>query len=145
MIVAGRGDQEPRTAADVLTEALSHLPSAFAVAPAHRSGEAIAIVRTDPDDEDLSALRQLWPLLLAGVPADVREVYRARTLGSLIQSDSASRSALLETLEAFLAHNGSWVRTAEALHLHVNTVHYPSNGSRSSPAASSPAWNTNST
>ncbi|MFE7053575.1 PucR family transcriptional regulator [Streptomyces californicus] len=35
-----------------------------------------------------------------------------------------SRRMLLETLETFLAHNGSWARTAEALHLHVNTVHY---------------------
>ncbi|WP_411074206.1 PucR family transcriptional regulator [Streptomyces sp. cmx-4-7] len=31
---------------------------------------------------------------------------------------------LLETLEAFLAHDCSWTRTAEALHIHVNTVHY---------------------
>ncbi|MGW3402435.1 PucR family transcriptional regulator, partial [Streptomyces zhihengii] len=31
---------------------------------------------------------------------------------------------LLETLETFLAHDCSWARTAEALHVHVNTVHY---------------------
>ena len=31
---------------------------------------------------------------------------------------------LLETLEVFLAHDCSWTRTAEALHIHVNTVHY---------------------
>ncbi|MGW4910838.1 PucR family transcriptional regulator [Streptomyces sp. NPDC004270] len=31
---------------------------------------------------------------------------------------------LLSTLETFLACDGSWARTAEALHLHVNTVHY---------------------
>ncbi|WP_369265516.1 PucR family transcriptional regulator [Streptomyces sp. R35] len=31
---------------------------------------------------------------------------------------------LLETLETFLRCDGSWARTAEALHLHVNTVHY---------------------
>ncbi|MEU3429905.1 PucR family transcriptional regulator [Streptomyces gardneri] len=31
---------------------------------------------------------------------------------------------LLETLEVFLDNNCSWARTAEALHLHVNTVHY---------------------
>ncbi|MGG7572368.1 PucR family transcriptional regulator [Streptomyces sirii] len=36
----------------------------------------------------------------------------------------ATRRALLHTLETYLAHNGSWARTAEALHLHVNTVHY---------------------
>ncbi|MGN5378039.1 PucR family transcriptional regulator [Streptomyces lasalocidi] len=31
---------------------------------------------------------------------------------------------LLATLETFLACDGSWARTAQALHLHVNTVHY---------------------
>jgi DNA-binding PucR family transcriptional regulator len=31
---------------------------------------------------------------------------------------------LLETLEVFLANDCSWARTAQALHLHVNTVHY---------------------
>jgi DNA-binding PucR family transcriptional regulator len=30
----------------------------------------------------------------------------------------------LETLETFLACDGSWARTAEALHLHVNSVHH---------------------
>ncbi|MFD4529691.1 helix-turn-helix domain-containing protein [Streptomyces sp. NPDC058470] len=27
-------------------------------------------------------------------------------------------------METFLVHDGSWARTAEALHRHVNTVHY---------------------
>lgn len=56
--------------------------------------------------------------LLAGVPAEVRTVFAARILGAL------GEGMLRETLEVFLAHNCSWTRTAEALHLHVNTVHY---------------------
>ncbi|MER5733897.1 helix-turn-helix domain-containing protein [Streptomyces sp. NPDC002138] len=56
--------------------------------------------------------------LLAGVPAEVRSVFGVRTLGAL------GDGMLRETLEVFLAHNCSWARTAEALHLHVNTVHY---------------------
>ncbi|MEU1227843.1 helix-turn-helix domain-containing protein [Streptomyces sp. NPDC005828] len=36
----------------------------------------------------------------------------------------AAGTMLLETPEVFLAHGCSWVRTAEALHVHVNTVHY---------------------
>ncbi|MFJ9076796.1 PucR family transcriptional regulator [Streptomyces sp. NPDC102278] len=56
--------------------------------------------------------------LLAGVPPEVRTVFAARTLGSL------GDGMLRETLEVFLANNCSWARTAEALHLHVNTVHY---------------------
>ncbi|MBD0744554.1 helix-turn-helix domain-containing protein [Streptomyces sp. CBMA152] len=70
--------------------------------------------------EDLSTLESL----LAGVPADVRAAYCARTLGPLLKADTTSHATLLETLEVFLAHNCSWARTAEALHLHVNTVHY---------------------
>ncbi|WP_414641072.1 helix-turn-helix domain-containing protein [Actinospica sp.] len=27
-------------------------------------------------------------------------------------------------MRSFLAYDGSWTRTADALHLHVNTVHY---------------------
>lgn len=56
--------------------------------------------------------------LLAGVPPEVRTVFGTRVLGAL------GDGMLRETLEAFLANNCSWARTAEALHLHVNTVHY---------------------
>ncbi|MFG2618573.1 PucR family transcriptional regulator [Streptomyces sp. NPDC048507] len=56
--------------------------------------------------------------LLSGVPPEVRSVFGARTLGAL------GDGMLRETLEVFLANNCSWARTAEALHLHVNTVHY---------------------
>ncbi|MGW6856052.1 PucR family transcriptional regulator ligand-binding domain-containing protein [Streptomyces xanthophaeus] len=64
--------------------------------------------------EELDTLAEL----LAGVPAEVRSVFGARTLGAL------GDGMLRETLEVFLANNCSWARTAEALHLHVNTVHY---------------------
>ncbi|MEV4126754.1 helix-turn-helix domain-containing protein [Nocardia sp. NPDC049707] len=37
---------------------------------------------------------------------------------------SASHAGLRATLAAFLDNNGSWTKTAEALYLHVNTVHY---------------------
>ncbi|WP_234312416.1 CdaR family transcriptional regulator [Streptomyces griseus] len=63
-------------------------------------------------------------MLLAGVPADVREVYRDTVLGPLRKAGRGSAPMLLETLESFLAHDRSWARTAEALHVHVNTVHY---------------------
>lgn len=56
--------------------------------------------------------------LLSGVPPEVRGVFGARTLGAL------GDGMLRETLEVFLANNCSWTRTAEALHLHVNAVHY---------------------
>lgn len=67
---------------------------------------------------DASALTGL-DALLTGVPAEVRTAYSRTVLGEL-----RSNAVLLETLETFLARDGSWARTAEALHLHVNTVHY---------------------
>ncbi|WP_326680254.1 PucR family transcriptional regulator [Streptomyces sp. NBC_01237] len=89
----------------------------YAWAAAHETAPAA----TAPASvDDLTTLHAL----LAGVPLSVREVFSARTLGPLVDGDGASQRMLLETLEVFLAHNGSWARTAEALHLHVNTVHY---------------------
>ncbi|MEV1090674.1 helix-turn-helix domain-containing protein [Streptomyces microflavus] len=70
--------------------------------------------------EDLTTL----DALLAGIPADVRTAFGIHALGPLADDTNPSHRMLLETLDTFLAHNGSWARTAEALHLHVNTVHY---------------------
>ncbi|MFB7716662.1 helix-turn-helix domain-containing protein [Nocardia sp. NPDC056100] len=68
---------------------------------------------------DLTTLAEL----LAGVPNPVRETFSTQVLGELLDNDPA-RIELRATLIAFLDHNGSWTRTAEALYLHVNTVHY---------------------
>ncbi|MFH8336489.1 PucR family transcriptional regulator [Streptomyces sp. AM6-12] len=62
--------------------------------------------------------------LLTGVPAEVRTAFSSTLLGPLLDPANASAAALLTTLEVFLAYDGSWARTAEALHVHVNTVHY---------------------
>ncbi|MER6383666.1 helix-turn-helix domain-containing protein [Streptomyces sp. NPDC001250] len=72
---------------------------------------------------DAGALTTL-DALLTGVPADVRDAYSHRVLGPLLESDRPAIAVLLSTLETFLACDGSWARTAQALHLHVNTVHY---------------------
>ncbi|GAA2471971.1 helix-turn-helix domain-containing protein [Streptomyces mauvecolor] len=79
-----------------------------------------------PDGARLGSVEDLTTLegLLAGIPSDVRAAYHDRVLGPLADDDNTSSQMLRETLECFLAHNGSWARTAEALHLHVNTVHY---------------------
>ncbi|MEW2408731.1 helix-turn-helix domain-containing protein [Streptomyces griseoviridis] len=72
---------------------------------------------------DSTALDSLGALL-TGIPAEVRALFSRTVLGPLLRPRTASTAALLETLETFLAHDGSWARTADALHLHVNTVHY---------------------
>ncbi|MFF0558574.1 PucR family transcriptional regulator [Streptomyces sp. NPDC004266] len=88
---------------------------------------ALAAVRSGtPSSSRVAGLGDLDGLgkLLAGVPVDVRDVYRRTVLGPLLGAGRGSSAMLLETLEVFLAHDCSWARTAEALHVHVNTVHY---------------------
>lgn len=63
-------------------------------------------------------------LLLATLPDDVRRTYTHRVLGPVLEHDRKTHADLLETLREFLACSGSWSRTAESLHLHVNTVRY---------------------
>ncbi|GAA3021582.1 hypothetical protein GCM10020229_35990 [Kitasatospora albolonga] len=62
--------------------------------------------------------------LLGGIPPEVRAAFRRRLLAPLAAHDRANPVSLLNTLDTFLRHNASWSRTAEALHIHVNTVHY---------------------
>lgn len=102
-------------AADGLTSALGQARYALA---AGRAGA--------PDDARVTSVEDLSTLgaLLAGVPAEVRTAFSSRVLGPLARAGSTSHRMLLETLESFLAHHGSWARTAATLHLHVNTVHY---------------------
>ncbi|MFE5793941.1 PucR family transcriptional regulator [Streptomyces sp. NPDC056503] len=89
---------------------------------------ALAGARTAaaPSSSRVARLRDLGGLatLLAGVPASVRAIYRETVLGPLTRAGRGSGAMLLETLEVFLAHDCSWTRTAEALHVHINTVHY---------------------
>ncbi|WP_329491794.1 PucR family transcriptional regulator [Kitasatospora sp. NBC_01246] len=62
--------------------------------------------------------------LLRGVPPEITAGFRRRLLAPLIEHDRTNSVSLLDTLDAFLRHNASWAKTAEALHIHVNTVHY---------------------
>ncbi|NKZ01424.1 PucR family transcriptional regulator [Nocardiopsis alborubida] len=63
-------------------------------------------------------------LLLASVPEEVQSSYRERLLGPLLAYDRDHRSELVQTLEQFLAHSGSWQRCAATMHVHVNTLRY---------------------
>ncbi|MGH3355686.1 MAG: PucR family transcriptional regulator, partial [Nocardioidaceae bacterium] len=63
-------------------------------------------------------------LLLATVPDEVRRTFASRVLGPVIAYDAKHDSGLQDTLAAFLDCSGSWSRTAQRLHLHVNTVRY---------------------
>ncbi len=78
--------------------------------------EPVAVVSSD---EITSSV-----LLLATVPDDVRRAFAARVLQAVLDYDAAHEAGLVQTLEAFLDCSGSWNRTAERLHVHVNTVRY---------------------
>ena len=87
---------------------------------AHRMARAATVpVSVVGSDEVTSHV-----LLLATVPDDVRRTYAQRVLGRVLEHDRRSQGELVATLTEFLACSGSWTRTAEALHLHVNTVRY---------------------
>jgi hypothetical protein len=63
-------------------------------------------------------------MLLANLSDGVHASYRQRLLGPLLSYDAEHHSELVRTLEAFLAHSGSWSAAARELHLHVNTLRY---------------------
>ncbi|GGM40944.1 hypothetical protein GCM10012275_09890 [Longimycelium tulufanense] len=63
-------------------------------------------------------------LLLATVPDELRDSFRARLLGPLREYDAEHGSDLVHTLRVFLDCACSWTRTAAQLHLHVNTLRY---------------------
>ncbi|GAA3132272.1 hypothetical protein JOF29_005260 [Kribbella aluminosa] len=83
------------------------------------AGAARAPVSVVTSDEVASHI-----LLLATLPDDVRRTYTNRVLGAVLDHDRRTHADLLMTLQAFLACSCSWTRTAESLHLHVNTVRY---------------------
>ncbi|QIY75704.2 PucR family transcriptional regulator [Streptomyces sp. RLB1-33] len=108
----GRAAAGPQDLKGALSEARYALASARTTAP-----DSSSVV----DSSSLTGL----DTLLTGIPAEVRTAYSHTVLGPLLDTCNASAAALLKTLESFLAHDGSWARTAEVLlHLHVNTVHY---------------------
>ncbi|MDS1269004.1 PucR family transcriptional regulator ligand-binding domain-containing protein [Lipingzhangella sp. LS1_29] len=80
-----------------------------------RDGQAQVIAGAEIDSHEL---------LLASVPEEVRSSYAERLLGPILAYDAEHRSELVDTLESFLDHSGSWQRCAESLHVHVNTLRY---------------------
>ncbi|MEU5331098.1 PucR family transcriptional regulator [Streptomyces parvus] len=114
------GISTPATTPQTLKGALTQARYALTAARSRKAPGTEAL------PSDLTAIEDLTTLdaLLTGIPADVRTAFGIHALGPLADDTNASHRMLLETLDVFLTHNGSWARTAEALHLHVNTVHY---------------------
>ncbi|MFI1783447.1 PucR family transcriptional regulator [Streptomyces rubiginosohelvolus] len=114
------GISTPATTPQTLKGALTQARYALTAARSRRAPG------TEAPTSNLTAIEDLTTLgaLLTGIPADVRTAFGIHALGPLADDTNPSHRMLLETLDVFLTHNGSWARTAEALHLHVNTVHY---------------------
>lgn len=139
-LVAGTQDPDPsatlRTALERLEPALGGLrltvgisrPSgAEALSGAIREAEharELARLRTGPLNVVTDAEVTSHVALLAMVPDEVRRAFASRVLDPVLDYDARNDAGLVETLEAFLDHSGSWSRVAQHLHLHVNTVRY---------------------
>ncbi|GAA1587522.1 PucR family transcriptional regulator ligand-binding domain-containing protein [Kribbella sancticallisti] len=89
-----------------------------------RFAHRVALAGTTPVSVVTSDEVASHVLLLATVPDDVRRTYAHRVLGPVLDHDRRTKADLIATLQEFLACSGSWARTAESLHLHVNTVRY---------------------
>ncbi|MER6571103.1 helix-turn-helix domain-containing protein [Streptomyces sp. NPDC001093] len=131
---AGWADEAWPLVADCVPGVVLHAGIGMPAAAPEGLGGALARARyaltsartTAPDASRLTDAGSLTTLdaLLTGVPADVRGAFSHGVLGPLLEADRPATAALLSTLETFLTCDGSWARTAQALHLHVNTVHY---------------------
>ncbi|MFF0280797.1 PucR family transcriptional regulator [Rhodococcus aetherivorans] len=89
--------------------------AAAAVAAARDDAGAVCVRAAELD----SALG-----LFTAVPDQLRRAFAGRILGPVLEHDRRTDAGLLATLEAFLDCDGSWRRTADRLHVHLNTVRY---------------------
>jgi hypothetical protein len=64
------------------------------------------------------------PLLLALIPGEARQAFRARLLDPLLAYDREHGTELVRTLEVFLGCSGSWTKAAETMFVHVNSLRY---------------------
>ncbi|MEZ0066354.1 hypothetical protein ABIA32_002364 [Streptacidiphilus sp. MAP12-20] len=113
LVRAGVGPST-RPTAPALRAAL--VQAAYALKAAEPEGSAGSVGRSGELDS-LAAL-------VRGIPVEVQTAFRSRLLGPLAEHDEVSPVPLTNTLAVFLQLDASWARTARALHIHVNTVHY---------------------
>lgn len=90
--------------------------SATAAAAAARNDRGAVCVRRAELDSAIG--------LLAALPDELRRSYADRLLGDVVEHDRRTEAGLITTLETFLDCDGSWRRTADRLHVHLNTVRY---------------------
>jgi sugar diacid utilization regulator len=96
---------------------------AHAVAAAYQEARrcADALIALGREGDGAGAVELGFVGLLMGDGRDVRG-FVTRVIGPLIEYDARRGTALAETLTTYFGTGGSPSRTAEALHIHVNTV-----------------------
>src|SRR5215472_17135484 len=72
---------------------------------------------------DAAAIGSLG-LLLALLPGEAKQAFRARLLDPLLAYDSEHGTELVRTLGVFLACSGSWTKAADTMFVHVNSLRY---------------------
>ncbi|MFF5206709.1 helix-turn-helix domain-containing protein [Streptosporangium sp. NPDC000396] len=93
------------------------------IAAAHREAQrcADALLALGRAGQGASATELGFVGLLVGDGRDI-EAFLGSTLGPVIDYDARRGTALIRTLTAYFGTGGSLSRTADALHIHVNTV-----------------------
>ncbi|WP_262379810.1 helix-turn-helix domain-containing protein [Nonomuraea sp. PA05] len=110
---AGRGAQDQSAAGQVAHDV------AAAYQDARRCAEALIALGRAGDGASAAELGFVG--LLVGDGRDVHG-FVGRTLGAVIDYDARRGTALTDTLAAYFGTGGSPSRTAETMHIHVNTV-----------------------
>ncbi|MEO5661899.1 MAG: GAF domain-containing protein [Nocardioides sp.] len=95
------------------------LPAAYD--SSRRAATALRALGRTGDVADDSSLG-LASLLLGDASPDAVAHYIEASLGPVLAHDARRGTALLPTLEAWFDHSGSIAATAEAVHVHANTV-----------------------
>ncbi|MEU5845893.1 PucR family transcriptional regulator [Saccharopolyspora shandongensis] len=110
------GVSEPTASVSDLGSALEIARRRLRSARGHGPGRAPVVVSGSKVDSHA--------VLLSALPARLRRSFRHHMLTPLADYDAVHGSDLIGTLTSFLESCGSWQRSAEELHVHVNTLRY---------------------
>lgn len=116
--------QEEGAAANTLTMGIA-LAGVEGVAVSYQSARAAASIgrARDPRRNRFSYYEQALPVLLSGLGSGW-QAEQLRLPMARLQAHDKNKQLLQRTLEAWFAHDGHPAATAEALHIHRNTLDY---------------------
>jgi DNA-binding PucR family transcriptional regulator len=110
------GVSEAATSVSALSSALETARRRRESAAEAAPGEPVRVVSGSKVDSHRA--------LLSAVPVRMRRTFGRQLLAPLVDYDALHGSDLVGTAASFLNSCGSWQRSAEELHVHVNTLRY---------------------